>query len=150
MTTFATLDDLVAAVGADLGTTDWILVDQQRIDAFADATEDHQWIHVDVERAKTGPFGGTVAHGFLTLSLAAPALTDLITVEGAAGAINYGLDRVRFPAPVPAGTRVRTRGTLAAAEPSSGGVTATVRVTVEAEGIDRPVCVADCLVRLFS
>jgi acyl dehydratase len=149
VTTFATLDDLAAAVGADLGTTDWYLVDQQRIDAFADATEDHQWIHVDVERAKAGPFGTTVAHGFLTLSLAAPALVTLVAVEQASGALNYGLDKVRFPAAVPAGTRVRAHATLAAVEPVAGGAQATVRVTMEAEGVDRPVCVADCLLRVF-
>lgn len=142
--------ELLALVGADLGVTGWEDVEQARVDRFADATGDHQWIHVDVERALAeSPFGGPIAHGYLTLSLVNLFLPQLLTVDGASMGVNVGLDRVRFPAPVPVGSRVRGRGEVLAAEEAKGGVQVTVRVTVEVEGADKPACIADTVSRFF-
>ncbi len=145
MTTFASSAALVDAVGADLGASDWMLVDQERIARFADATDDHQWLHVDAQRAADGPFGTTIAHGFLTLSLLVPLLGELTTFDEPTTVVNAGLDRVRFVAPVPSGSRVRASATLSAAEPSRTGVRATLEVTVEIEGGDKPALVATSL-----
>ena len=145
---FATPRDLLAAVGKPLGASDWLEIRQDRIDGFADATGDHQWIHVDPERAKSGPFGKTIAHGYLTLSLVNCFLPQIVEVRGISMGVNYGCDKVRFPAPVPVGSRIRGVGQLVAAEEVKGGaVQATVRVTVEVEGSERPACVVDTISR---
>lgn len=141
-------DELRDAAGVDLGHSDWMLIDQSRIDLFADATEDHQWIHVDPSRAAEGPFGGTIAHGYLTLSAVGARIGDLLVVEGASRIINYGLDRARFPAPVPAGMRVRTHAVITDVAEVDDGFQVTARVTAEADGVDKPVCVADVVVRV--
>ncbi len=146
---FASLDDLKAAVGTTLGHSDWIVVDQERINTFADATGDHQWIHVDPERAAAGPFGGTVAHGFLTLSLLPALVEGKLRVDGAKMAVNYGLNKVRFPGAVPSGSKVRGTTELLAVDDVEGGAQITYRVTVEREGGDRPVCVADAVARIY-
>jgi acyl dehydratase len=145
------LDQMSLLVGSELGPGAWLTIDQERIDTFARATDDHQWIHTDPERAATGPFGSTVAHGYLTLGLVAPLLAALLVVDGAAMGVNYGLDRVRFPAPVRAGERVRARATLAAVDPVAPGcVQAGLDVVVEVEGGDKPVCVARVLCRFYA
>lgn len=149
MRVFADLEELRQAKGSSLGTSDWIVIEQSRIDRFADATGDHQWIHVDAERAASGPFGTTVAHGYLTLSLL-PCLGPMIyRVEGARVGINYGLDKVRFPAPVPVGSWVRARAELLEVTDIEGGVQLVVRYTVEREGGSKPVCVAESIARIF-
>jgi acyl dehydratase len=144
-----TLAQLPSHIGAELGSADWILVDQPRIDAFADATEDHQWIHIDPERSARSQFGATIAHGYLTLSLVSRFLLDLLVVTDAGTAINYGLDRVRFPAPVPAGTRIRGHGELLGVTAITGGLQARARVTVEIEGQAKPGAVAEVLTRFL-
>jgi acyl dehydratase len=149
VTTFSSVHALREAAGADLGYSDWVLVDQDRVNGFADATGDHQWIHVDVERAKSGPFGGTIAHGYLTLALVVPLMAELFKVEGVRMGINYGVNKVRFPAPVPVGSKVRAHGEVLSVEEVSGGVQVTNRVTLEREGGDKPVCVAETVVRLY-
>ena len=150
MRTITGLAELKQAEGDDLGTSEWHEVTQQAIDAFADATGDHQWIHVDPERAKQTPFGGTIAHGYYTLSLA-PMLTEQIfDLEGFAFAVNYGLNKVRFPAPLPVGSRVRMQARLKALEEVPGGAQMTVEVTFEREGGDKPVCVAETLARIYE
>jgi acyl dehydratase len=136
---------LADLVGVELGPTSWIEVSQERIDAFAVATDDPQWIHTDPERAADGPFGTTIAHGFLTLSLCVPVLYELLPPSEAV-VVNYGVNRVRFPAVVPAGSRVRGRLTIAAVEASLSGERATIAATVECEGIENPVCVAELVV----
>lgn len=141
------IDALTAAIGQPLGPTNWVTIDQSRIDAFAEATEDRQWIHIDAERARRTPFGATIAHGYLTLSLTSLFLPQLIHVQGVGMAINYGLDRVRFPTPVRAGRRIRARGEIRTVDPVSEGAQVVVRVTVEVEGSDRPACVADTITR---
>jgi acyl dehydratase len=146
---FRSVDELAAAVGRKLGPSDWITIEQSRVDAFADATGDHQWIHVDVERARTGPFGGTIAHGYLTLSLCSLFLPQLMRVEMSGMGINYGLDRVRFTAPVLVGSRIRAVGEIVSVTPVTGGVQVVVRVTVEIEGGARPACVADTISRFM-
>lgn len=144
-----TLDQLRASVGAEPGVSEWLLIDQERVDRFAEATGDRQWIHTDPERAKDGPFGGTIAHGFLTLSLL-PALGEgLLAVEGVKMGVNYGLNKVRFPAPLPVGSRVRSRTELIEVADVAGGVQLVARVTVEREGGDKPVCVAETVSRLY-
>lgn len=140
---------LLDMVGSDLGTSDWVEIPQSDVDAFAKATKDEQWIHVDRERAAAGPFGGTIVHGYMTLAMLVPLLRDTCQVDGVSMGINYGLNRVRFPAPTPVGSRVRVRATLVAAERVTGGVQAVVDVTVEAQGIDKPVCVAQSIVRYY-
>jgi acyl dehydratase len=132
-------------VGADLGPTSWIEVTQERIDAFAAATGDPQWIHVEPERASAGPFGTTIAHGFLTLSLCVPMLYELLPPSGGM-VVNYGVDRVRFPAPVPSGSRVRGRFRIASVRAAGSGERATIEATVECEGVEKPVCVAELVV----
>ena len=147
-TVFTTPRELLAAVGKPLGASDWLEIRQERIDGFADATGDHQWIHVDPERAKSGPFGKTIAHGYLTLSLVNCFLPQIVEVRGISMGVNYGCDKVRFPAPVPVGSRVRGVGQLVAAEEVKGGaVQATLRVTVEIEGGAKPACVVDTISR---
>ncbi len=149
-TTFDSVASVLAAVGTDLGTTDWVAIDQQRINTFAEATGDHQWIHVDPERAKDGPFGACVAHGYLTLSLANLFLPQLVSYQRLKMGVNYGCDKVRFPAPVVVGSRVRGHGTVVAAEPVKGdGVQVTVRISVQIEGADKPGCVVDTISRLY-
>jgi acyl dehydratase len=150
--TYQDLAALEAAVGTETGPTDWFTIDQARIGAFADATQDHQWIHIDPERAASGPFGTTVAHGFLTLSLVPYLAAELRKVEGVRMGINYGLNRVRFPAPVPSGSRVRARSTLISCERVPGPDEAAQlvnRVTIELEGSAKPACVADVVSRLY-
>lgn len=136
-------------LGATLGPTEWHEVTQSRVDAFAEATGDHQWIHVDPERAAAGPFGSTIAHGFFTLSLCATLLGEVLRVDGYELTVNYGVNRVRFPAPVPVGSRVRGRFTVVSVEAVSGGDQAVVEATVEREGADKPVCVAELVLRFF-
>ena len=150
MRVFATPDELVKSVGEHLGYSDWTEIAQDRIDAFADTTDDHQWIHVDPERAKAGPFGTTIAHGFLTLSLVPSLASQVYRVDGARMGINYGLDKVRFPAPLPVGSRIRGGVELLSAdEVPGGGLQVRNRVTVEREGGDKPVCVAETLSRFY-
>jgi acyl dehydratase len=150
MKRFAHLADLQPLVGHELGVSDWITVDQGRIDLFAQATGDHQWIHVDVERAKAGPFGAPVAHGFLTLSLLPEMAAHAFDVDDVRMGVNYGLNRVRFPAPVPAGGRLRGRFKLLSYEPIQGGAQLVVEVTMELEGSAKPACVAESVTRRFA
>jgi len=141
---------LEAALGTEVGPTDWFTIDQSRINGFADVTEDHQWIHIDNERAAAGPFGKTIAHGFLTLSLLSHLVSELRRIEGARMGINYGLNKVRFPAPVPVDSRIRARATMVSAEPTGdGAVQVVTRVTVEVEGNPKPACVADLVSRFY-
>ncbi|MEU8136197.1 MaoC family dehydratase [Streptodolium elevatio] len=145
MRVFENVAAVAAAKGEQLGVSEWLTVDQDRIDRFADATGDHQWIHVDAERAAAGPFGTTIAHGYLTLSLI-PALTQqMFTVQGVRMGVNYGTAKVRFPAPVPVGSRVRDTAVLLDVEEVPQGVRLTVRHTIEIEGAAKPACVADTL-----
>ena len=146
---FDSVAGVLGAVGRDLGVTEWMTLSQDRINLFADATDDHQWIHVDEARAAEGPFGGCIAHGYLTLSLASKFLPELVTYDGLTMGVNYGCERVRFPAPVRAGSRIRGRGEVVAAEEVKGGVQVTIRITVEIEGSSRPGCVVDTISRLF-
>ena len=147
---FRSAGEYQAAIGRSYGPTDWLIIDQARINAFADATGDHQWIHVDLERAAKGPFGGTIAHGFLTLALVNYFLPQLLTAEGMKLELNYGCDRVRFPGVVRSGARVRARAQIVSVEEVAGGaVQVKIRVTVEAEGLEKPVCVADTLSRFY-
>ncbi len=141
--------DLKAAVGRHLGYSDWLTITQERIDTFADATGDHQWIHVDPERARRGPFGACIAHGYLTLSLVNSFLPQIVEVRGIRMGVNYGTDKVRFPAPVRVGSRIRGGGELIGVEEVKGGVQATIRVTVEIEGEDKPACVVDTISRFY-
>jgi acyl dehydratase len=150
MLTINGLDELKARAGDDVGVSDWHDVTQEEVDAFADATGDHQWIHVDPERAKDTPFGGTIAHGYYTLSLASRFIEELLRVDGVAFMVNYGLDKVRFPAPLPVGERVRMRLRLAAVDEVEGGVQLTSELTFESEGGDKPVCVAQSLSRAYT
>ena len=149
MTSFEHLADLQTRVGEEVGVSEWITVDQNRIKLFADATGDHQWIHLDAERAAKGPFGTTIAHGFLTLSLLPEMSASAFQVLDTRMGVNYGLDRVRFPAPVPSGSRLRGRFKLLKYEPLEGGAQLTVEVTMEREGSSKPVCVAESLARRY-
>ena len=150
MRTFANPEELAKAVGEQLGHSEWHTVDQDRVNGFADATGDHQWIHVDPERAKAGPFGTTIGHGFLTLSLVPVLVGEVYRVEGVRMGINYGLDKVRFPAPLPVGSRVRAAVELVSADPTpDGGTQVKCKVTIEREGGDKPVCVAETLSRFY-
>jgi acyl dehydratase len=148
-TALDSIDALKARAGTHLGYSEWREVTQEMINQFADATDDHQWIHVDVERAKTGPFGGPVAHGYLTLSLVVPLLQEVIDVQGTSLAVNYGCNRVRFPAPVPVGSHVRLGASLKQVEDVSGGVQAVIEATIELEGGSKPACVAETLYRYY-
>jgi acyl dehydratase len=150
MKTYPHLQDLAALVGSEVGISDWVVVEQARIDLFAEATGDHQWIHVDAERAAQGPYGKTVAHGFLTLSLLPELAKTAFTVEDVRMGINYGLNRVRFPGPVRNGARLRGRFKLLAFEPLPGGAQLTLEVSMEVEGEPKPVCVAESLTRRFT
>ncbi len=149
-TTFTSPKDLLGAVGTQLGPTDWVTITQDQIDKFADATLDNQWIHVDTERAKAGPFGAPIAHGYLTMSLAAHFLSQLARVEGISMGINYGADKVRFPSPVPVGSRLRGRGEILEVKEVPGGVQATTRITIEREGGDKPAAIVDTVSRYLS
>jgi acyl dehydratase len=146
---FPTPAALIGAEGTQLGPTDWLLIDQNRVNGFADVTGDHQWIHVDFERAKDGPFGGTIAHGYLTMSLVNFFLPQLIEVQGFAHAVNVGADRLRFLAPVKVGSRIRGVGEIVGVEEIKGAIQSIVRVTVEIEGGDKPACVVDTISRYF-
>lgn len=147
--TITTMDELPGLVGQQLGQSDWLTIDQERINTFADVTGDHQWIHVDVERAKAGPFGGTLAHGMLTQSLAVGLSTDLLRVTGAASAVNYGTNRVRFPSPVLGGSRVRLTTSLLDVTPIAGGVQAVTSYVMEVEGSEKPALVAEQVIRYY-
>lgn len=146
---FETPAALLGSEGTRLGPTEWLLIDQARVDGFAQVTGDHQWIHVDVERAQAGPFGGTIAHGYLTMSLVNWFLPQLIEVRGFAHAVNVGADRLRFLAPVKVGSRIRGVGEIVAVEEVKGAVQSVVRVTVEIEDADKPACVVDTISRYF-
>lgn len=147
--TFASPDDFKAAVGKSLGTSEWLTIDQQRVNLFADATDDHQWIHVDVERATAGPFGVPIAHGYLTLSLVNHFMLDLLAVPAAKMGINYGCNKVRFPAPVPVGSKVRASGEIIEVGDIAGGVQVIVRVSIETDAGGKPACVADTVSRFI-
>jgi acyl dehydratase len=145
------LDELKAQAGADLGRTGWIEVTQERVNTFADATGDHQWIHVDTERAAAGPFGSTIAHGYLTLSMVIPLFGELLEVSGVSMAINYGLNKVRFPAPVPVGSRIRLAAALGAVEDAGvNAVQVVADFTIEVEGAAKPACVAQGIYRYYG
>ncbi|QUR65881.1 MaoC family dehydratase [Mycobacterium spongiae] len=151
MRAFESVADLAAAVGETIGHSDWVTITQQDVNLFADATGDHQWIHVDPERAAAGPFGKTIAHGFMTLALLPRLQQQIYRVNGIKLAINYGLNKVRFPAPVPVGSRVRATSTVAAVEDlGDGAVQATMATTVEIDGSAKPACVAESVVRFIS
>ena len=144
------LSQLGGLAGREVGVSDWLLVAQDRIDAFADATGDRQWIHVDAERARTGtPFGATIAHGFLTLSLVSALVRDAVTVDGVRMALNYGLNRVRFVSPVPSGSRIRARVALAKIDEMADSIQAIWNVTIERDGGDKPAVVAEWIVRYY-
>jgi acyl dehydratase len=148
--TFTSVEELRAAIGEQLGHSDWVDVDQKRIDRFAEATGDHQWIHVDPQRAAAGPFGTTIAHGYLTLSLLPLLVPQILRVANVKMGINYGTEKVRFPSPVPVGSRLRATGALTDVKEASGGaVQVTARITVEREGGEKPVCVADSVSRFY-
>jgi acyl dehydratase len=149
MRVFNGVDELRAAAGSPLGVSDWVTVDQSHIDTFADATGDHQWIHVDQERAEAGPFGGTIAHGFLTLSLLPVLVSQTYRIQGTKMGVNYGLNKVRFTSPVPVGSKVRGNIELVDVADVSGGVQMTTKVTVEIEGSERPALVAEWLTRQY-
>ncbi|GAA2239039.1 MULTISPECIES: MaoC family dehydratase [Kitasatospora] len=150
MTTFASLADLTAAVGTELGTSEWHIIDQDRVNLFAEATGDHQWIHVDPDRAKDSPFGGTIAHGYLTLSLIPVLAKECYSVDGVRMALNYGSEKVRFPAPLPVGTAVRATAQLLSAAEVPGGVQAVVRYTISSETSAKPHCVAEAITRFYT
>jgi acyl dehydratase len=149
MLTLTGLDEVKAHVGSELGVSDWHLVTQERIDQFAEVTGDDQWIHVDPERARESPFGGTIAHGYYTLSLAPRFSYDMFKFEGFAFGVNYGLNRVRFPAPLPVGERVRMRAKLVGLDEIPGGAQLRTELTFEREGGEKPVCVAESLSRVY-
>jgi acyl dehydratase len=150
MRTFETIAELKDLVGQEVGVSEWITVTQERIQLFAEATNDHQWIHLDIERAKGGPFGTTIAHGFLTLSLLPEMAATAFHVRETRMGVNYGLYKVRFPAPVPSGSRLRARFKLIGYEPLDGGAQITTQVTMEREGSDKPVCIAESIARRFA
>jgi acyl dehydratase len=147
--TVVDLAQLGGLVGREVATSDWLVITQDRINAFADATSDHQWIHVDSGRARETPFGATIAHGFLTLSLLSTLMRDAVTVEGPRMTLNYGLNRVRFVSPVPSGSRIRARVTLATIDDRGDSIQATWGVTIECEGGDKPAVVAEWIVRYY-
>ena len=150
MTTTTTMAELSGLVGTELGSSDWHEVTQEHVNLFAEATGDHQWIHVDPERAKTGPFGGTIAHGYLTLSLLASLSAQVLVVTDTVMGVNYGLNKVRFPAPVPVGSKVRLTATLKAVEEVTGGLQLTLAAVIEREGGDKPVCIAEPVYRYYG
>ena len=143
--------DLPQHVGADLGETEWLEISQERINTFADATGDHQWIHVDVEKAKDGPFGAPIAHGYLTASLANLFLPQLLEVQNTSMGVNYGCDKIRFPSPVPVGSKIRGTGSVTSVEETKdGGFQAKVTITIQIEGNDRPACIIETISRFYS
>lgn len=145
------LDEIKALAGTDLGRTDWLEITQDRVNTFADATGDHQWIHVAPERAALGPFGGPIAHGYLTLSLVIPLFNDLLALDGLSMSINYGLDKVRFPSPVKVGAKIRLHGVVDSVEDVKGnGVEMRLTFTIEVQGAEKPACVASAVYRLVS
>jgi acyl dehydratase len=146
---FESPQDLKDAVGKHLGYSEWLTMEQDRVNQFADATDDHQWIHVDAERAKAGPFGATIAHGYLTLSLVSSFLSQIVEVRGFEFAVNYGTNKVRFPAPVKVGSRIRGGAEVISVEEAKGGVQSIVRITVEIEGEERPACIAETVSLYF-
>jgi acyl dehydratase len=146
--TFHGVDEVLASVGTSLGQTDWLEITQQQVNTFADATGDHQWIHVDVERAARGPFGGTIAHGYLTLSLIARFGPELFRVEGVAASLNYGVNKVRFPAPVPVGSKIRASATVSGAQQTETGLQVSLQWVIEIENKPKPACVAETVVLL--
>ena len=146
---FESVESVLAANGQTLGSSQWVEITQQRVDQFADATDDHQWIHVDPERAKQGPFGATIAHGYLTLSLVSRFLPELAELRNMKMGVNYGTDKVRFPNAVKVGSRVRGHGEMIDAQEVKGGVQATIRVTVEIEGSEKPACIIDTISRYY-
>jgi acyl dehydratase len=151
MITVTGLDEIKALAGRDLGRSDWLEITQKRVNTFADATGDHQWIHVDVERANNGPFGGTIAHGYLTLSLVIPLFNELLTIEGTSMSVNYGLEKVRFPNPVRVGAKVRLAATVAeVTEVAGNGVQMVLDFTVEIDGQPKPACVARPVYRHYA
>ena len=150
MRTFTSTDQLSDAVGEDLGTTEWLEITQDRVDAFADATGDHQWIHVDVERAAEGPFGGTIAHGYLTLSLIPQFTTQLFELETPGAKLNYGVNKVRFPNPVKVGAKIRATAQIADVSEVPAGKQMVTRYVIEIEDVDKPACVAETVVLLLS
>jgi acyl dehydratase len=147
---FRSLDELAAAVGEEIGPTDWMTVTQEQVDTFADATGDHQWIHVDPERAAKGPFGGTIAHGYLTLSLVPRIASELFDLATDGAKLNYGVNKVRFPHPVPVGSRIRGTVTIADLADVPAGKQMVTRYVVEIEGVDKPACVAETVVLLLE
>lgn len=148
--TFNGIDEVRAAAGTHLGYSDWIEVTQDRIDLFAEATGDRQWIHVDPERAKDGPFGSTIAHGYLTVSLSNYLLPQIVQVDGVSMGVNYGTNRVRFPAPVPVGSKIRAGVELASVDDVAGGIQTTMVITIELAGSDKPACVIESLSRYMT
>lgn len=150
MRVFKTFDEVAAAAGEELGTSDWMVIDQDRVNAFAEATGDHQWIHVDVDRAKDGPFGGTIAHGYLTLSLVPQFGAQIFTLETPGAKLNYGVNKVRFPSPVKVGSRVRCTASFGEVTDLPTGKQLIIRYVVEIEGEDKPACVAETVVLLLS
>jgi acyl dehydratase len=151
MSTTTTMAELPGLIGTELGTSDWYEVTQESVNLFADATGDHQWIHVDPERAKKeSPFGGPIAHGYLTLSLIIPMLAQCLTVSDAVMGVNYGLNKVRFPSPVPVGSKVRLTVSLANVEETKGGLQITLSGVMEREGGDKPVCIAEPVYRFYG
>jgi acyl dehydratase len=149
MRTFTTFDELAAAAGEELGVSDWVTVDQDRVDAFAEATGDHQWIHVDVERATSGPFGGTIAHGYLTLSLVPWLGSQVFSLETPGAKLNYGVNKVRFPSPLPVGSRIRAAVSVLEVSDVPAGKQLTMKYVIEIEGSDKPACVAETVVLLL-
>ena len=149
MRVFTTFEEVAAAAGTDLGTSDWVTIDQRRVNQFADATGDHQWIHVDMERAKEGPFGGTIAHGYLTLSLVPWLGSQIFTLRTPGAKLNYGVNKVRFPSPLRVGSRIRDRVVMGQVTDLPTGKQLTMRHTIEVEGSDKPACVAETVILLL-
>lgn len=151
MRTLSSLEELAGLVGQEVAVSDWLTITQEQVNLFADATGDHQWIHVDVDKARAGPFGAPIAHGYLTLSLLPKLFESAVHIEGTRMGVNYGLNKVRFTAPVPVGSRIRGHMVLLACEPVEGrGMQITWKVTVELEGADRPACVAESIARRYA
>lgn len=150
MRTFTTFEELTEAAGQDLGASDWVEIDQERVNQFANATGDHQWIHVDVERARTGPFGGTIAHGYLTLSLVPWLGSQVFALDTPGAKLNYGVNKVRFTNPVLVGSRIRAHVTMGEVTDIPAGKQAILRYTIEIEGVDKPACVAESVVLLLA
>ncbi|KAA8884411.1 MaoC family dehydratase [Nocardia colli] len=148
--TVFTMESLRKAAGTDLGVSGWIEIGQERITAFAEATEDRQWIHVDPERAAAGPYGTTIAHGYLTLSLLPAIMREIFEISDAGARINYGLNKVRFPAPVPAGSRIRGRATIVSVDEVPGGLQVVIATVIEGDGSDKPACIAESIVRALG